>query len=84
MGNDEMEIDEENVMNQDDAELMPKHSKRKGNIIYSKYVDPKYLEYPFKLEELDELSTAEVYYFNIVCSKKTQKFHAACRIYHKW
>lgn len=67
--NDGMLIDEDNPLNiQDekmdvddgDYENSHKNKIKKGPSNYRKYIDSKYMEYNFKMEELEELSTSNV------------------------
>jgi hypothetical protein len=53
-GEPRLEIDEEEYDNSH------KNKMRKGPSNYKKYVDSKYMEYNFKIEELEELSKSTV------------------------
>jgi structural maintenance of chromosome 4 len=58
--NDEMamDIEEEKKEEIEEIEVVHKPSRlRKTNLNYQKFIDPKYIDYNFKFEELDELAT---------------------------
>ena len=69
-----MMVDDENKEADDaeedlDEEMAKRCKVRKGPNNYKKYMEPKFMEYNFKMEELDELANSTVRYFLIFRKK---------------